>query len=146
MTRSARLVLLLVVAVAAAFGGSVAPTGEGTLSVRPVPVADAQAGCDWTGTWDTWWWDENEELGTAAMVLLQEGDVVTGRYSFELGVIGGSLVGNVLTGSWLDAPSFRPPDDAGDLEFTIAADCLSFAGVWRYGSEGVWYVWYGTRQ
>jgi len=43
-----------------------------------------------------------------------------------------------LRGTWLEAPSYSPPDDGGDFEFTISSDCSSFTGNWRYGSTGDW--------
>ncbi len=93
--------------------------------------------CDWTGTWDT-------DFGQ--MVLQQSGNTVTGTYTSDQGQIQGTASGNKLTGTWSEVPSRTPPDDAGDIEFTISDDCNSFSGNWRYDSSGGWSgSWSGTR-
>lgn len=91
----------------------------------------------WTGTWSTNW---------GQMVLTQTGDTVTGNYTWDNGKITGKVVGNKLVGTWSEAPSYSPPNDAGDFEFTMSADGKSLSGVWRYGSSGGWSGdWTGTK-
>jgi hypothetical protein len=52
----------------------------------------------------------------------------------------------MLVGTWSQSPSYAPPADAGDFEFTLAADGQSFTGRYRYGSDGTWFTtWNGTR-
>jgi PGF-CTERM protein len=100
-------------------------------------VAAQESYCDWTGTWDTNW-DEME--------LVQIGNQVTGTYVYDNGKIVGVVSGYTLTGTWSEAPSYNPPNDAGDIELTISPDCNSFTGNWRYGSTGDWSGdWTGTR-
>lgn len=93
---------------------------------------------DWTGTWNT---------SFKQMVLTQSGDQVTGHYTHDNGEIVGTVSGNTLKGTWSESPSFQPPKDAGDFEFTLSPDGKSFVGKWRYGSSGDWSgEWNGTRQ
>ncbi len=93
-----------------------------------IALSCAQAqDCSWTGTWSTKWGE---------MVLQQSDNQVTGNYSSDSGLIEGTVFGNVLRGTWTETPSRSPPNDAGDFEFTISADCQSFDGNWRYGFEG----------
>jgi hypothetical protein len=93
---------------------------------------------DWTGTWSTNW---------GPMRLVQNGGTVLGDYDWDQGLIVGTLEGDVLRGTWTEAPSRQPPRDAGDFEFTMAEDCQSFTGRWRYGSSEAWRQrWDGERQ
>jgi hypothetical protein len=93
--------------------------------------------CDWSGTWQTNWGE---------MVLSQAGTQVNGTYTHDAGRITGTLSGSTLIGTWSEAPSYSPRNDAGDMQLTIAADCNSFTGTWRYGSSGDWSGdWTGTR-
>jgi len=94
--------------------------------------------CSWTGTWNTEW---------GPMNLQQSGNRVTGSYTHDQGRIDGTATGSRLVGTWSEAPSYSPPGDAGDVELTMAEDCQSFSGSWRYGSEGDWSgSWTGSRQ
>lgn len=85
---------------------------------------------EWAGTWDSEQWGE--------MKLMQKGNTVTGTYSWDEGKIEGTVSGNMLRGTWSESPSYSPPDDAGDFEFTLSADGNSFSGHWRYGSDDDW--------
>ena len=100
-------------------------------------VVAQESQCDWAGTWDTNW-DE--------MKLVQTGNQVTGTYEHDNGKIVGVVSGYTLTGTWSEAPSYNPPNDAGDVELTILPDCNSLTGKWRYGSTGGWDGdWSGNR-
>ncbi len=90
----------------------------------------------WSGTWDTNW-------GT--MILTQSGNQVTGTYTWDSGHIVGTVSGNVFTGTWAEAPSYNPPDDAGEVQLTMSPDGQTISGQWRYDSSGSWYGWSGTR-
>lgn len=81
----------------------------------------------WVGKWNTDW-------GT--MTLNQTGNDVTGNYEYDSGKISGTVSGNILKGTWSEYPTYNPPRDAGDIEFTLDGD--SFTGKWRYGSSGDW--------
>jgi hypothetical protein len=90
-------------------------------------VAKVTIVCSWTGTWSTNWGE---------MRLTQSGSSVNGDYDWRQGLVTGTVTGNALNGTWTEGPSRRPPNDAGDFAFTMAEDCASFTGKWRYGSEG----------
>jgi hypothetical protein len=100
---------------------------------RPAPIT-----CTWSGTWET-------DFGT--MQLIQSSDQVTGTYTHRQGRITGRVQGNQFTGTWSQAPSYQPDMEAGDVRFTLSADCITLTGDWRYGSGGDWRVggWTGTR-
>lgn len=90
----------------------------------------------WSGTWST---------NFKHLVLTQTGNQVTGHYENDNGRIDGQVSGNTLKGTWSEEPSYRPPKDAGDFEFTLSSDGRSFAGRWRLGSTGDWREWKGAR-
>lgn len=117
------------------------PEGSPTVTVVPATVVPSTPGavaCSWTGTWDTTF---------GAMHLSQSDSTVTGDYAWDQGEISGTSTDNVLNGTWTQAPSRQPPNDAGDFVFTMAADCQSFSGKWRYDSSGeLGGDWSGTRQ
>ncbi len=91
----------------------------------------------WQGEWDTNW---------GKMVLVQNGPNITGTYTYDNGKITGKVSGNTMIGTWAEAPSYAPPSDAGDIEFTMSSDGKSFSGKWRYGSEGNWGNWEGGKR
>lgn len=93
--------------------------------------------CGWAGSWDTNW---------GAMKLTQSGGQVSGSYSHDQGKIAGTVSGMSLTGTWSEAPSYAPPDDAGGIVFVMSNDCQRFDGRWWYGSkEDSPSQWSGTR-
>lgn len=92
--------------------------------------------CSWTGTWQT---------NFGEVFLEQSGDAVEGTYTHGDGKISGQIMGQKLIGTWSESPSYYPPDDAGNFEFTMLDDCQSFQGRWMYGSAGGWNSWSGTR-
>jgi len=82
------------------------------------------------------------------MELQQFDNNVTGTYTHDRGRINGTVFGNMLIGTWSEDAQenpYMPPDNAGEIEFTISEDCSSFDGRWRYGSSGEWRTWSGTR-
>ncbi|MCX5993703.1 MAG: hypothetical protein NT177_05735, partial [Chloroflexi bacterium] len=54
------------------------------------------------------------------------------------GQLAGTVSGYQFTCRWSETPSYQPPDDAGDMELTLAPDGQSMTGRWRYGSSGNW--------
>ena len=85
---------------------------------------------DWTGDYNTNW-------GT--MHLEQTGNTVTGTYAYQEGRIEGTISPDsqyVLLGRWMETPSFAPPNDAGDIYFSMDRHHSSFSGYWRYGYTG----------
>ncbi|MBT8439007.1 MAG: hypothetical protein KJO91_04710 [Gammaproteobacteria bacterium] len=87
-----------------------------------------------TGRWKTNW---------GIMTLNNNG---SGNYTHDKGKITGSVNGRTLKGTWSEAPSYSPPNDAGDVEFTLSEDGDSFSGKWRYGAKGKFKSgWHGSR-
>jgi hypothetical protein len=128
------------------FGESVFMTGPCTVGGYPCSggVLDSSFGeCHngWTGKWEVTWGEMDFER--TEMTLQQTGTTVTGTYPFDQGKIQGTVSGNKLIGQWSESPSYSPPDDAGDFEFTMSDDCKSISGKYRYGSSGGWRDWNG---
>jgi hypothetical protein len=92
-----------------------------------------------SGTWKT-------DFGM--VTFIQAGNDVTGSYTHDNGKIEGTLEGNILRGRWSEGPSYKPPKDAGDLEFTFSEDGRKFTGTWRYGfDKQTWDgKWTGTKE
>jgi len=107
----------------------------GGLLIAPRVVDAAEA---WAGGWQT-------NLGV--MELEQDGSRVYGGYETDQGQIGGTAKGQVLTGTWVQAPSFQTPEDGGTFKLTMSDDGQSFTGRWRYGTSGAWEKtkWSGQR-
>lgn len=91
----------------------------------------------WEGFWDT-------NFGVLEIEEITDRKV-TGTYTHDSGKITGSIKGNILSGTWSEEPSYLPPKDAGDFEFTLKSDGLSFIGKYRYGSSGTWKTWDGEK-
>lgn len=88
-------------------------------------------------------WDTN----FGQMTITQSGNRITGTYTHDNGKIEGTLKENILTGKWSEAPSYRPPNDAGDFKFIFSQGFKSFEGYWRYGFGGKDWSgeWHGNR-
>jgi len=116
-------------------GEQPAPPIPPTPTPTPTPITPTG---DWSGTWSSNW---------GQMTLSQNGNQVTGSYTHDNGKISATVSGNTLLGTWSEAPSYTPPNDAGDMVFTMSADGQSFTGDWKYGSTGNWQKngWQGTR-
>ena len=70
---------------------------------------------------------------------LKDNFYVTGSYTHDSGKLRGKLIGNRLHCTWSEAPSYRPPKDAGDCLFIFSPNGRSFSGKWRYGfGTGKW--------
>ena len=90
----------------------------------------------WSGTW--WGSIKNAPDSWGDLTATQNGNRVTGDYTWDQGKLAGTVSGNLFTGTWSEAPSYQPSDDAGDMELTLAPDGQSMTGRWRYGSSGNW--------
>jgi hypothetical protein len=116
--------------------------GMNSKTVTVTVSAGTQVYLDWEGTWDTDW---------GMMYLTQSAGKVTGTYEHDdgkiVGYISKNMTGNILVGTWSEAPSYLPENnDAGDIEFIMSDDGNTFKGNWRYGSSGDWDgSWVGTR-
>jgi hypothetical protein len=105
------------------------------LMLAAVPAVGAPV-CSWTGAWESNW---------GRMDLAQSGDNVSGSYVRQSGKMVGRVSGNVLSGKWSEAPTYKPPKDEGDYEFTMVTGCGAFDGRWRYVGESRWRPWTGKR-
>ncbi|MDD5399283.1 MAG: hypothetical protein PHU70_09425 [Dehalococcoidia bacterium] len=102
------------------------------------PPSQPPSVANWSGQWLCGSWGR--------LKLTQSGNQVTGTYSYQGGKFTGYATGNTLVGTWSEEPTYNPPDDAGDVQFNMAADGNSFTGYWRYGSSGSWAgTWNGQR-
>jgi hypothetical protein len=94
----------------------------------------------WSGTWNTLWGGSS-----TTMTLTQTGSSVSGGYTWDNGAIKGTVQGDLLTGTWTETPTRAPPNDAGEIRFTLGPAGRSFTGQWRYGKAGdPWKPWSGT--
>lgn len=76
---------------------------------------------DWTGTWET---------NYGKVVLQQTKNIVTGVYILKEGRIDGVALDDRLSGKWSEAPSYAPPNDAGEFEIQMDPSGKSFMGKW----------------
>jgi len=135
---------------AAAAPAAAAPAAVGTVEKPHAPGAAAPAvkvqqkvgpGI-WGGVWYT-------HPGT--ITLTQSGNHVSGTYTLQSGKISGHIVGNTLVGKWSDAPTYKPPMDAGKAIYKMAADGKSFTVDFKGGyqdNDGLpWFrnAWKATR-
>jgi hypothetical protein len=98
--------------------------------------SSAQGPVTWSGEWRT-------DYGQ--MTLTQSGSSVEGNYTHDQGHLTGSVNGNVLSGTWDEAPTRAAPYDTGDFQFTLQADLKSFRGTWKNVGETDWRGgWSGT--
>ena len=85
----------------------------------------------WGGTVGLW----EVSGGWGTMMLVQNGNIVTGTYGSienQHGQILGTVSGNTLTGTWIQ------PDRSGFFEFAMSSDGMYFDVTWRdEGSESV---------
>jgi hypothetical protein len=110
--------------------------GRHSLVAAPYSSTSVQqsGGCSgWAGSWNT-------DYGT--LVLMVSGNNATGTYSDNGGKLTGTILGNVLNGTWSELPTYNPPNDAGDFQFTLSGN--GYTGQWRYGSSGDWNSWNGS--
>jgi hypothetical protein len=111
---------------------SAVPPARTVQPVAPAPI-------NWSGYWMCGEWGR--------LILTQTGSTVTGTYSYQGGKFTGYAAGNTLVGTWSEEPTYKEPDDAGDVQFNMSSDGNSFRGNWRYGHSGNWTgTWNGTRQ
>ena len=134
----------------AAAAPAAAPAVTGTVE-KPHPsggTSAAKAGTSigpgkWGGTWYT-------HPGT--IVLKHTGNHVSGTYTLQSGKINGHIVGNTLVGKWSDAPTYKPPMDAGKAIYKMAPDGMSFSVDFKGGyadNDGLpWFrnAWKATRK
>lgn len=80
------------------------------------------------GRWQTEW---------GAIELTVKGRELKGTYPHDSGRLVGtvSLDGMTVTGTWSEAPTFKPPKDSGEFEFKLSEDGKKFKGLYWYGKR-----------
>ena len=112
------------------------------------PVITYGAYALWTGKWDTVFFRYGGKEHKTVWDVTQVESNVTGTYDWDNGRINlkQSKTSGLAVGTWLESPTYQPPDDAGDIEIQQSQDGNSFTGKWRYGSSGDWIgEWNGAR-
>ncbi|HII05907.1 MAG TPA: hypothetical protein HA349_00900, partial [Methanotrichaceae archaeon] len=111
--------------------------GIGLILVLLCTLTISAQSCDWTGAWNT---------SFGRLELRQSGPDVIGSYDNDQGRLLGTISKSGLVGTWSEAPTYLPPDDAGDVELNFTDGCNGFEGRWRYGSSGPWWTdWTGEK-
>lgn len=74
------------------------------------------------------------------LVLREKDGQLLAVYSHDKGTISGTRKGDTFVGWWCEAPSRKPPKDAGEVELTfiMRPTGLVIDGRWRYGTEDKW--------
>lgn len=93
-------------------------------------------GIDWTGTWET---------NYGNVELLQADSTVTGVYVLKQGRINGRASEDKLAGEWAEAPSYAPPNDAGEFEIHMDKSGRSFKGSWWKLGSAKEHEWSGRK-
>lgn len=93
-------------------------------------------GIDWTGTWET---------NYGKVELQQTNNTVTGVYVLKQGRINGRISGNKLVGEWSEAPSYAPPNDAGEFEIQMNQSGRAFEGKWWKPGSAKEHEWSGRK-
>jgi hypothetical protein len=90
-------------------------------------VTTFAADYSYTGTWDVSgsWGD---------MTITQNGNNLTGTYTWQQGSISGAVSGNIFSGVWTQPGNNR----SGQLEFTMSDDGMSFTMKWKYDADADW--------
>ena len=79
---------------------------------------------DWTGTWET-------NYGKVELMQNRNSrNNVTGSYGLKQGRIDGMALDADLSGKWSEAPSYAPPNDAGEFAIHMDPSGRSFKGKW----------------
>lgn len=109
--------------------GCAATDAEPGVSPRSDSVGPRDVEGTWTGDWGRLYlW--TDVMGTTK-----------GIYSIHVGTVQGTMADGVFSGWWCEAPTRRPPANAGEVElhFVRGADgVLVIDGRWRYGATGRW--------
>jgi hypothetical protein len=115
-----------------------APGADQPAAAPSAPKVEMSRG--FVGQWETDW-------GVMVLQIASGSGQVTGTYPHDEGRIAGQLSpdGTVLTGTWSEAPSYKPPQDAGRIEFVLGSDLNSFTGKWGYGDKDMTGTWVGRR-
>jgi hypothetical protein len=79
------------------------------------------------------------------LILQQDGKTIHGSFDSERGLLIGTMDGHILRGTWVQSPTYRAPDDVGEVELVFREGGRRFTGAWRRGCdqhwEGQWNGW-----
>jgi hypothetical protein len=106
----------------------------GALMVSKRHIMDTDI--DWTGIWET---------NYGKVELYQTGNIVNGSYGIKQGKIEGVVLGDGLSGKWSEAPSYAPPNDAGEFVIHMDQSGSSFEGMWWKLAPLIEKEWNGSR-
>lgn len=130
-------------------GGSLqSGTGDGSGPQAGQPVITYSAYALWTGRWDTTFFRYGGKEHKTLWELKQVESNISGTYDWDDGriTLRQSKTSGLAIGTWAESPTYKPPDDSGDIEIQQSQDGNSFTGKWRYGSSGAWIgEWNGKR-
>ena len=123
--------------------------GGSLLGSQPGPsTVTYGAYAPWTGKWETTFFRYGGQSHKTTWELKQVEINITGTYDRDNGKINckQSKTSGLMVGTWSEAPTYKAPDDAGDIELQQSTDGNSFTGKWRYGTSGDWVgEWNGKR-
>ncbi|MGD9580556.1 MAG: hypothetical protein AB7V50_04230 [Vampirovibrionia bacterium] len=101
--------------------------GLPTQTQKPAPPT-----YNWNGTWST-------TSGNLRLTKTKSG-TLEGTYTqhhprkgYIQGYIKGTIKGNTASCNWSEGPTYKAPNDAGQVVFTMAKGSNSFTGQWRFG-------------
>jgi hypothetical protein len=109
-------------------------------STTAAPSAESLAYvASFAGTWDSNW---------GVLTFTVHGTRIRGNYTHDNGRIEASLSsdGHVLTGHWLEAPSYTLGRDGGRVSMSLSADGKIISGNWGYGNDAMTGGWTGTKR
>jgi len=86
--------------------------------------------CTFEGSWDTRW---------GRMELKQDNFKLKGTYDLNKGTVEGVIYGRYFIGKWSQSPSYKPPEDSGNINLILSDDCNSFKNDWYIND------WNGSR-
>jgi hypothetical protein len=100
-----------------------------------------QKACRFEGNWNSTW---------GGVTFTGKDNAIKAKFNNQK-EIEGVASGRMLMGAWTEHPTFRAPDDAGNINLIISEDCQSISGDWRYGFEtenNGWYIneWKATKE
>ncbi|MCI0487348.1 MAG: tetratricopeptide repeat protein [Blastocatellia bacterium] len=112
---------------------------------RPKP-ADLVYVSRFAGKWNSTFGHSKRSMRTL-LEFEVDGIKVRGKYTYDQGRIEATLSpdGKTMEGTWLEAPSYKPPQDAGRVIFRLSEDGKHFTGRWWYGQNSDGGDWFGTR-
>lgn len=79
------------------------------------------------------------------VILEQDGNNIKGNFKYGSGIIEGTLIGNVLNGTWSEPPTHECPLHEGRLKFVFSPMGGGFIGSWGVCQEPLNKEWSGFK-